>query len=72
MSGPGQSRQPVADRAMANAVGALAGQKAIDAIRDGADPSTAFDRLLELADAHGLHSPATAAFMREFAKRAAP
>ena len=61
----------VADRVHQHGIGALAAQKAIAAIRGGADASLAFDRLLELADAHGMNSTACAAFVRELAKRIA-
>ncbi len=71
ISGNLRQNAVVADRVHQHGIGALAAQKVVAAIRDGADASLAFDRLLELVDAFGANSAATAAFVRELAKRAA-
>ena len=66
---PATANQGLADRSGAHAAGALAGQKVRQRLRDGDDPSIAFDELLELADRHGgLNTLACAGFIRELAK----
>ena len=62
------ANQALADRIGQHATGALAAQRVKHRIREGADTAEAFDRLLELADAHGVNSAAVAGYVAELAK----
>ena len=65
------ANQGLADRIGQHAAGALVGQKVRYRLRNGEDPSIAFDELLAVTDRYGLNSPATAAFVKEVAKSCA-
>lgn len=64
-----RTNRAVAEQVHQHSVGALAAQRAIQSVRDGADLDVVWLRLVETVTAHGFKSPATAAFVRELAKR---
>ncbi len=53
----------------ANAEATLVAQKIVQRLRGGEDPEIVWTSLLDIVDAHGLHSVPAAAFIREIGKR---
>lgn len=64
-----RSNRHLADQVAETSIGALAAQKVIDELRDGADREVAWLRFVELAACRGWKSPAVRAFVLELAKR---